>query len=314
MLENATRICEASFGVLNLHENGKLRVGAMHNVPPAFANWLNAQHGGYTPIPGSPLDNVVRTKRLSVTADHAAEPAPGRATTLGGARSTVCVPMIKDEELVGTITIYRQEVQPFTDEQIALLANFAAQAVIAIENTRLLNELRQSLERQTATSEVLGVISSSPGDLKPVFDAILESATRICQASFGALHLVEGNVYRSAATYNVPPAYAEARHREPMLSMTGNSALARVAKTKSTVQIADAATDPAYREDPQRQKFVTLTGARTLVSVPMLKDDTLIGVITVYRLEVQSFTDKQIESAELRSPGRHRHREYAATE
>jgi signal transduction histidine kinase/putative methionine-R-sulfoxide reductase with GAF domain len=203
--------------------------------------------------------------------------------------------MIKDEELVGTITIYRQEVQPFTDEQIALLANFAAQAVIAIENARLLNELRQSLERQTATSEVLGVISSSPGDLKPVFDAILESATRICQASFGALHLVEGNVYRSAATYNVPPAYAEARHRDPMLSMTGNSALARVAKTKSTVQIADAATDPAYREDPQRQKFVTLTGARTLVSVPMLKDDTLIGVITVYRLEVQSFTDKQIE-------------------
>jgi GAF domain-containing protein len=174
------------------------------------------------------------------------------------------------------------------------LQNFAAQAVIAIENARLLNELRQSLEQQTATSEVLGVISSSPGDLKPVFDAILENATRICQASFGALHLAEGNAYRNTATYNVPPAYAEARQREPMVSMTGNSALARVAKTKSTVQVADVATDPAYREDPQRQKFVTLTGARTIICVPMLKDDTLIGVITVYRLEVQSFTDKQI--------------------
>ena len=221
---------------------------------------------------------------------------------VSGARTDLLVPMLKENELVGAFVIYRLEVRPFTDKQIELLKNFAAQAVIAIENTRLLNELRQrttdltkSLDQQTATSEVLRVISSSPGDLKPVFDAILENATRICQASFGALHLAEGNVYRNAATYNVPPAYAEARQREPMVSMSGNTALARVAKTKSAVQIADVAIDPAYREDPQRQKFVTLTGARTLISVPMLKDDALIGVITVYRLEVQSFTDKQIE-------------------
>ena len=118
MLENATRICEAKFGVLNLYENGALRMGAMHNVPAAFAEWLQNQRGGYRPIPGSPLDNVIRTKQLSVTVDHAVEAAPGRATTLGGARSTVCVPMIKDDQLVGTITIYRQEVRPFTDKQM----------------------------------------------------------------------------------------------------------------------------------------------------------------------------------------------------
>ena len=294
MLENATRLCEANFGTLNLVDGHAYRTVAMHNAPPAFAEFIR-RRGPFQPTPGTHLDRVMRTKRVSSTVDRTAEAVPGPAVTLGGARSIVAVPMLKDDVLVGVIFIYRQEVRPFTDKQIVLLQNFAAQAVIAIENARLLNELRQSLERQTATSEVLRVISSSPGDLKPVFDAILENATRICQASFGALHLAEGNVYRNTATYNVPPAYAEVRQREPLVSMTGNTALARVAKTKSAVQIADVAADPAYREDPQRQKFVTLTGARTLISVPMLKDDTLIGVITVYRLEVQSFTDKQID-------------------
>ena len=212
-----------------------------------------------------------------------------------GQRTVTVVPLMQGDRAIGALSVIRLAPGPLSDKQLATLKTYADQAIIAIENTRLLNELRQSLERQTATSEVLRVISSSPGELKPVFDAILENATRICQAGFGTLHLAEGNVYRNIATYNVPPAYAEVRQREPLVSMTGNSALARVAKTKSAVQIADVAADPAYREDPRRQKFVTLTGARTLISVPMLKDDTLIGAITVYRLEVQPFTDKQIE-------------------
>ena len=145
---------------------------------------------------------------------------------LGGARTLVQVPMLKDNNLVGTIGIYRQEVRPFTDKQIELVQNFAAEAVIAIENTRLLNELRQSLEQQTATADVLRVISSSPGELQPVFQAMLENATRICEASFGHLQLYENGAFRIGATYNTPPIFAEARRADQPLasSKSGNGA------------------------------------------------------------------------------------------
>jgi len=303
ILENATRICEAKFGVLNLHENGALmRMGAMHNVPEAFAEWLQGQRDGYKPIAGSLPDRVIQTKQVSYTADNAAETNPGRAATLGGARSTVCVPMLKNEELVGTITIYRQEVRPFTDKQIELLQNFAAQAVIAIENTRLLNELRQrtddlteSLDQQTATSEVLRVISSSPGELQPVFQAMLENAVRICDAKFGALSLCEGDAFRVAALHNPPPAFAEMRRREPVFRPGPANLISRSAKTKQAVQSADLTSDQAYLErDATRVAVVELGGFRAQLSVPMLKEDALIGSISIYRQEVGPFTDKQI--------------------
>ena len=297
MLENATRICEANFGVLNLHENGALRTGAMHNVPSAFANWLKDQRDGYRPIPGSPLDHVLRTKQLSVTADHAVEVSPGRATTLGGARSTVCVPMIKDDELVGTITIYRQEVRPFNDKQVVLLQNFAAQAVIAIENARLLSELRESLQQQTATADVLRVINSSPGALEPVFQAMLEKATRLCEAEFGNLFLYDGEAFRTAALYQATQAYTEARQK-PFLAreLHPEVPLVRIVQSKGVIHVADVRTERAYLAgDVEFSKLVDVAGARTLLLVPLLRETQFVGAFAIYRKEVRQFSDKQIE-------------------
>ena len=160
-------------------------------------------------------------------------------------------------------------------------------------------ERDESLERQKATAEVLRVISASTGDLKPIFEVILENATRLCQANFGVLFLCEGDAYRAVAMHNAPSAYIEARRREPLVSMTGTTVIGEVARTKRTVQTADMAKNPAYRKNPQyTQLFVRLTGARSFVGVPMLKDGALIGVISVYRQEVRLFTDKQIELVE----------------
>ena len=203
--------------------------------------------------------------------------------------------MLKEGELVGAITIYRQEVRPFTDKQIELVKNFAAQAVIAIENTRLLSELRESLEQQTATSEVLKVISSSPGELEPVFNAMLENAVRICEAKFGILFLSEGEAFRTVALHGAPPAYAEVRRREPVFRPNPGMASGGVARTKQPVQIADIRAEPAYTDDPQRFAILELAGARTMLNVPMLKEDELVGQIAIYRQEVRPFTDKQIE-------------------
>ena len=205
MLENATRICEAKFGTLFRFDGKYLHPAAQFNTPLKLLEALT-RRGAFQPTRGTPIDLCMQTKQVSHTADDAAAPIPGLAAKLGGARSLVAVPMLKDEALVGDILIYRQEVRPFTEKQIALVQNFAAQAVIAIENTRLLNELRQrttdlteSLERQTATSEVLKVISSSPGNLEAVFQAMLENAIRICDARFGTLLRFDGNAFHLAA-------------------------------------------------------------------------------------------------------------------
>ncbi|MET0630204.1 MAG: GAF domain-containing protein [Xanthobacteraceae bacterium] len=302
MLENATRICEAKYGNLFLCEGDAFRLVAMHGAPPAWAEkWR--RDPVVRPGAGTGLGRVAGTKDVVHIADLTKEQAyidrdplfVGQVELAGG-RSLLVVPMLKDNELIGAIGVFRQEVRPFTDKQIELVRSFASQAVIAIENVRLLNELRQSLEQQTATSDVLRVISSSPGDLEPVFDAMLSNATRICEAKFGILWRAEGDGFRLGALYGAPPAFAETRRREPFVRPGPGTGLGRMAATRQVVHFADARAEQAYRErDPLRVALVEQAGARTHVVVPMLKDSELVGAIAIYRQEVRPFTDKQIE-------------------
>src|SRR6516165_4748484 len=303
ILKNATSICAAEFGVLHLHENGAFRRPAMYNVPPAFAQALAQREPLYRPPPLSPFERVATTKRFVHISDLSVEPAyrerdPGivRMVELGGHRTLLMVPMLKEEELIGTISIWRQEVRPFTEKQIELVSNFAAQAVIAIENTRLLNELRESLQQQIATSTVLQVISSSLGELAPVFQAILENGVRICEARFGNLLLYEGDAFRVAAMHGAPQAWDELRKREPVIRLSPKNPLRRIVTTKRPVHIADFRLEEGYLErEPGPVALAEAAGARTVLMVPMLKENALVGSVAVYRQEVRPFTDKQID-------------------
>ena len=295
MLENATRICEAKFGTIFRYDGDFLHWVAGVDTPPALLEFQK-KRGPYLPESGTLLDRVLQTREVAHSPDYAAEPVRGHAATLGGARSTVAVPMLKDSELVGAIIIYRQQVKAFTDKQIELVKNFAAQAVIAIENTRLLNELRQrtddlseSLEQQTATSEVLKVISSSPGELEPVFQVVLENATRICEAKFGVLFRYENGAFYAAAMINAPEAFVEFHRQRGSFTPPAGTPLDRLLKTGDTIYTVDDASEP------NPGAAARFGGARSLVTVPMRKENKLVGAIIIYRQEVQPFTEKQIE-------------------
>jgi GAF domain-containing protein len=313
MLENAAKLCEASYGTMYLREGDGFRAAARQGHPPAIARekWWTGEH--FKPRSDVPLARCARTRAPVHVADMRQEPAyldgnPWMVAGVdaGGLRSLIVVPMLKERELLGAIAIYRTEVRPFTDKQIELVKNFAAQAVIAIENARLLSELRQrtddlteSLDQQTATSEVLKVISSSAGELEPVFDTMLRNATRLCGAEFSLLYLSEGDVFRTVSLYGVPPAFAEQRRLNPILHPSPGTALGRVLATKQMAYIPDVMAEPAYQNDPlRRATFLNLAGARTVVCVPMLKDNEVVGAISIYRQEVRSFTEKQIELLE----------------
>ena len=222
MLENAARICDANFGNIFRWDGNALWLVATHNTPAAFIE--HRRRVPFRPNQGNPIGDMLKANVAIHVADLAADeryitqsdPEVVAAVELGGIRTFVAVPMLKDKMLIGAVIVYRQEVRPFSDKQIELVKNFAAQAVIAIENARLLNELKQSLEEQTATAEVLSVISSSPGELGPVFQAMLENAVRICDAKFGNIYRWEGDALRLTASHNTPAPYAEHRRRSPL--------------------------------------------------------------------------------------------------
>jgi two-component system, NtrC family, sensor kinase len=306
LLENATRVCGAKFGSMLLLEREIVRQVALYNVPSAYADLFETRT--FRPHPKGGAGQVIRNKQVVHIADLRTSPSylegdPNivALSDLAGARTFVIVPILRDAELVGTIGVYRQEVRPFTDKQIELLSNFAKQAVIAIENTRLLRELRQrtddlteSLEQQTATSKVLQVINSTPGDLEPVFKSMLENATRICGANFGQMNLYEGGNFRPVAFYNTPAAYTASLGPTPFQPHP-QSGLGTVARTHQVVHIEDIRTLPPYLEgNPSVVAISDLAGARTYFVVPMLKENELVGAITIYRQEVKPFTDKQI--------------------
>jgi signal transduction histidine kinase len=307
MLTSAMRICEAKFGHLLLYDGESYHAAHLHNLPPGYQKiW---EQGSIRPNPELALGRLPRTKQAIQITDLRAEPGHGdklrvASVELGGARTLLAVPMLKENQFVGAIVIFRQEVRPFTDKQIALVQNFANQAVIAIENARLLNELRQrtgelteSLEQQTATADVLRVISSSPGELKPVFTAMLANATRLCDAPFGNLFLCEGENLRLVASHHPASAHAEWWSPGTLIALRDEPTIpvARMVRSKSIVHVTDMSTDRAYMERvPRTVVFVESAGIRTLIAVPMLKENELIGGILIYRQEVRPFTDKQI--------------------
>jgi signal transduction histidine kinase len=301
ILENSVRICDATFGNIYRWDVAEFHLLATHNTPAALVE--HRRHSPYRPTPNAPMGRMVATKtivhvagaELERTYVEQREPGIVAAVELGGTRSHLVVPLLKDGDLIGAMTIYRHEVRAFTDKQIALVQNFAAQAVIAIENARLLNELRESLEQQTATSDVLKIISSSSGELRPVFQAMLANAVRICEAKLGVLDLYEDGKFCNVAKQNASREIVHARQGESVIPTGSHSPHTRLAATKRLVHITNLAGDIAYKErDPGAVRMVESEGARTLLLVPMLKENELIGAFGVYRQEVRPFTDKQI--------------------
>jgi adenylate cyclase len=294
ILEKAHALCGAATGSLQLYDGECIRAVATRGLPDEFANILrqprrSATHDAF--LRGAPFVQIADIADPVLTGGDKTLVA---AHDITGVRTHLRVPLRKDDALLGLIVAARREIRPFSRQEISLLQNFGAQAVIAMENARLITETREALEQQTATAEVLGVINSSPGDLAPVFDAMLEKAMRLCEASFGWLKTYDDGKFQLAAIRGVPAPYGEFMAlNTPQFGP--ETAPGRALAGERVIHIPDLSNTDEYRAgEPNRRAIVDLGGARTLLLVPLVKDEALHGFFTVYRLEVRPFSEKQI--------------------
>jgi GAF domain-containing protein len=301
--ESAARLCDAEMAGITREHEGAYYYASVYNYPPQLHAFIrNLRHERSR---GSVTGRALLEGKTVHVPDVRRDPeyAMRDFAQKAGFRTALGVPLLRDGMAIGVIVLTRSQVRPFSEKQIELVRMFAAQAVIAIENARLLSELRQrtadlseSLEQQTATSEVLGVISSSPGRLEPVFQSMLDNAVRICEAKFGFMNRYESNTWRIMAVQGAVPAYTEFLQQHGYKRPSPETVVSRIATTKQLVHIADLAASGGYAErDPVVVAAVELGGVRTMLGVPMLKEGELIGAILLYRQEVRPFTDKQIE-------------------
>jgi GAF domain-containing protein len=293
MLEKATHLCEAAFGILWLCDGEQFRAAALHGAPAAYAEIACKP---MRPLPTNPLGRMLRGERLIVSTDVADEepyrtgdPARLALVDLAGARSVIQVALLRDDMFLGSLTVYRKEVRPFSEKQIALLQNFAAQAVIAMDNARLLDELRQSLHQQTATADVLKVISRSTFDLQTVLDTLTESAARLCCADQGYLFRLHDERHHLAASFGLDPQSKQFMASNPFAVDRGTLS-GRVALERRVVLIEDAASDPGYTWTEAQQRGNLRSG----LGVPLISNDAVIGIFALYRTRLERFTESQI--------------------